>query len=331
MDTPSKTSFTYTLTPDQQELLTALLVAGNYRRVEVPHTRIAAKGDKFIVNLYKSGKCLVQGQLAEEFVLFTLEPLVLQSAAVGYEEVLNPESVSPHMGSDESGKGDFFGPLVIAAVYVNPEIAAELQAMGMKDSKLLNDKQSLAIGAKARQLLTPTRFKIVMIGPQAYNRLYLKIRNVNNLLAWGHARAIENMLDSVPDCPRAVADQFGRTKAVIERALMKKGRSIVLEQMHKAESDIAVAAASVLAREVFLTQLRMLGAKLGVELPKGASPQVKAAAEAVVRKHGPAALVDAAKCHFKTTDQVLAACGASRADLGELGQATSRAKEEGGE
>ncbi|MEI7901919.1 MAG: ribonuclease HIII [bacterium] len=318
-----KNSYTFVLNKEQQESLKILLNMGNYKRKEVPHTIIAVEAQDCVVNLYKSGKCLVQGKGAEDFVLFFLEPNVLLAATVGYEELLNPDLVAPHMGIDESGKGDFFGPLVASAVYVDPDLAHAMQDLGVKDCKQLTDKAVFFIGNKTRQLLGPKRFSLVTIGPEAYNRLYAKMRNVNTLLAWAHARCIENLMETVPDCPRAVADQFG-AKQVIERALMKKGRSIKLEQRHKAESDIAVAAASVLAREAFLRGLGKLGETYGIQAYKGASEQVRASAAELVKKSGPEILLKTCKCHFRTADQVLAACGSSRAALGPEGQAVSR-------
>ena len=322
-----KNSYTFVLNQEQQEALKILLKMGNYKTKVVPHTQIAVEAQDCVVNLYKSGKCLVQGKGAEDFVIFFLEPNVLQAATVGYEEILNPELVSPHMGIDESGKGDFFGSLVASAVYVDPDLAHAMQDMGVKDCKQLTDKAVFFLGNKTRQLLGPKRFALVAIGPEAYNRLYAKMRNVNTLLAWAHARCIENLMETVPDCPRAVADQFG-AKQVIERALMKKGRSIKLEQRHKAESDIAVAAASVLAREAFLRGLGRLGETYGIQAHKGASEQVKASAIELVKKSGPEILLKTCKCHFRTADQVLAACGLSRAALGPDGQAVSRTKDE---
>jgi ribonuclease HIII len=321
-----KNSYTFVLNKAQQEALKILLNMGNYKRKTVPHTVIAVEAQDCVVNLYTSGKCLVQGKGAEDFVIFFLEPNVLLSATVGYEELLNPDRVSPHMGIDESGKGDFFGSLVASAVYVDPDLAHAMQDIGVKDCKQLTDKAVFFIGNKTRQLLGPKRFALVAIGPEAYNRLYAKMRNVNTLLAWAHARCIENLLETVPDCPRAVADQFG-AKQVIERALMKKGRSIKLEQRHKAESDIAVAAASVLAREAFLRGLGRLGETHGIQAHKGCSEQVKASAIELIKKSGPAILLKTCKCHFRTTDQVLAACGSSRAALGPEGQAVSRTKD----
>ena len=321
-------SYGCTLTAGQREKLLALLAAGNYRPATVPHTVVAVDGPGCRINLYTSGKLLVQGKGTEDFVVFTLEPQVLGQAALGYEELLDPGATAPHMGIDESGKGDFFGPLVVAAAYVDPTLAKAMEQMGVKDCKKLSDKQVFAIGARLRALLGANRFKLVAIGPETYNRLYAKIRNVNRLLAWAHARAIENLLAGVPGCPRAVADQFGAAH-LITRSLMQKGRSIVLEQHHKAESDIAVAAASVLAREHFLAALRQLGQAHGTTLQKGASDAVRQTAVELVRAKGPRILVSVAKCHFRTTDAVLAAAGAGRADLGELGAAVSRGAADG--
>jgi alkaline phosphatase len=318
-----KTSFTYKLTAEQQTVLFELLRGGAYRTFPLEHTRIAVEADRCRVALYKSGKCLVQGKGAEDFVMFTLEPLVLQSATLGYEDVLNPEAVQPHMGVDESGKGDFFGPLVVAAAFVDPGLAETMREMDVKDSKAISsDAKALAIGSALRRLLG-RRWTMVKIGPRKYNQLYAKMRNVNTLLAWAHARAIENLLEAVPDCPRAVSDQFG-SKQQVERALMKKGRGITLEQRHRAESDLAVAAASIIAREMFLRALKDIETEHGVEIPKGASAAVREAAVELVRKHGPAILLETGKTHFKTADAVLQAAGHSRADLGPDGQAVSR-------
>lgn len=316
---PPQTSFTFKLTPEQQETLEMLLRTGNYRPCEVPYTIVAvdAVSWKCHVNLYTSGKCLVQGKGAQDFVLNILEPMVLGEAAVGYEDVLDPEQLAPHMGIDESGKGDFFGPLCIAAAYTNEDLCEPLRELGVRDSKRISsDAQALKIAAGIRKLLGPARYTVVRIGNATYNRLYAKMHSVNRLLSWGHARAIENLLASVPSCPRAISDQFDRNG--IQRALMKSGRQIVLEQHPRAEADIAVAAASILAREAFLVALaQMQNAHNGQVFPKGASPQVKAAAEALIRAEGPAVLSQVAKCHFRTTDAVLGTTGHTRADLPE--------------
>ncbi len=317
------TSYSCQLTDSQRDKLRTLLAQGNYRRISVPYADIAVRGPDFSATLYTSGKLLVQGQGTEDFVLYTLEPGILGSATLGYEEVLDPASTSPHMGIDESGKGDFFGPLVACAAYTDPTLAAKMREMGVRDCKKLSDVQVRGIGAKVRALLGPNRFKIVSIGPEAYNRLYARNRNVNTVLSWAHARAIENLLETMPSCPRAVADQFG-AEHLIRRALMQKGRAIVLEQHHKAETDIAVAAASVIAREHFLRSLAGLSEAFGILLPKGASEAVVVAGAAFVDQHGPAELPKVAKCHFRTTDNILDRTGHARSEIGLLGQVVSR-------
>ena len=313
--TDQKTSYTVKLTPAQMEAAAQILREGNYRPRRMEYTLAAAEGPDCQIAIYQSGKCLVQGKGAADWITFVLEPQVLGEARLGYEDVLNPEANAPHMGVDESGKGDFFGPLVIAAAYVDEGIAKDLKALNVRDSKTItSDKAAQDLAKKIRARLGD-RFAVVSIGPAAYNRLYATMGSVNRILAWGHARAIENLLEKVPNCPRALSDQFGPEQQ-IQRALQQKGRKIKLEQRHRAESDIAVAAASILARSGFLTALDKLGEKYGVKLPKGASDQVKRVAGELVQKHGGAALLETAKCHFKTTDDVLGPLGRSRKDEG---------------
>lgn len=310
-----KTSYTVKLTPAQMDEAARILREGNYRARRVEHTLAAAEGPDCQIAIYRSGKCLVQGKGAADWITFTLEPQVLGEARLGYEEVLNPEAHAPHMGVDESGKGDFFGPLVIASAYVDEAIARDLKAMNVRDSKTITtDKAAQDLAKKIRARLGD-RFTVVTIGPTAYNRLYATMGSVNRILAWGHARAIENLLEKVPNCPRALSDQFGPEQQ-IQRALQQKGRKIKLEQRHKAESDVAVAAASILARSGFLTAMDKLGEKVGVKLPKGASDKVKAVAAEIAKKHGGATFLEVAKCHFKTTDDVLGPLGKTRASEG---------------
>ncbi len=321
---PSRTSYTFALSTEQQAAVERELRDGNYTPATVPHARAAADRPGCRIVLYTSGKCVVQGKNAREWVEFVLEPRILGAVATGYDDLRDPDASRPHMGIDESGKGDFFGPLVIAAAYVDAPIVRELKRMNVRDSKTItSDRKALEMGRELRQLLRE-RHVLVPVGPRAYNRLYASIGSVNRLLAWGHARAIENLLAYVPECPRAIADQFGPERQ-IRQALLKAGRSIELVQRTKAESDPAVAAASVLARAAFLEALGRLRETYGGAFPKGASEAVRQDAAALVAKHGPAVLLDVAKCHFRTADQVLAAAGASRADLGPDGQAVSKA------
>ena len=333
---PKKTSFTYELTNDQQELLLGLMVNGNFRKREVPYALYSVEGDHFNATLYEKEKhgrrkLCVQGSKAEDFVLFQLEPLVLGAAAVGYEKELNPELFSAHAGSDESGKGDYFGPLVVCCAYTDEALSEEMRRLGVKDCKQMTDKAVLTAGAALRQLLGPTGYAVVKLGPAAYNRLYARIRNINRLLAWAHGTAIEELLEKRPGCGRVVVDQFAPTELTIRRALKERGKRAEVVQRHKAESDIAVAAASVIARELFIRACQDMGRACFGEnaaetdrIPLGSSdPRVRALAEEMVRKEGPVWLMNHAKAHFQTTDKVLAACGFTRTDLPPEGQVTS--------
>jgi len=297
-------SFTFKIDAAQAQKLRGLLAAQNFTFREVPYTLWGAQKQKLTVNAYTSGKLLVQGRGAKEFVEFTVEPEITGMAKVGYDEVHNPEMFQPHAGVDESGKGDFFGPLVIAGVYTDGDLPRKLLDLGVKDSKLItSDKRALEVADAIKECVTLDRFNVITIGPEKYNELYAKFANLNRLLAWGHATVIENLLTRWPACPRALSDKFAH-ESLIQRALKERGKGIVLQQRTKAESDIAVAAASVLARAAFLTRLKSLGEKFGVVLPKGASAQVKAVAREIFRKHGPEALKSVCKFHFKTFAEV---------------------------
>lgn len=305
-DIKVKTSFTFALDDAQKQLLKEKLSSGNYLlKKPAQYVELSAAGNNFTVQLYTSGKCLVQGKGAMDFVLFVMEPEILRRAGEGYEALLHPETVSPHIGSDESGKGDFFGPLVTSAVYVNPETARQLAQCGVQDCKKISDAKCLSLANEIRRIVGKGKYTFVMMRPETYNRLHASMGNVNLMLAWAHARGIENVLEAVPDCPRAVADQFGNER-LIKNALMEKGKKITIEQHHRAESDIAVASASVLARAAFLHELRLAGERLGMVLPKGCSAQVKEVARALFLKFGKDVLLSNVKCSFKTAAEVMA-------------------------
>lgn len=318
-------SYTGKLTSEQTASLVKLLKASSaYTPVEVPFAIYACRRDKCQINVYHSNKVLVQGIGTADFVQFTLEPKILKTFTFGHEKELLAQNTTPHMGSDESGKGDFFGPLVVCAAYVDATLAVKMHDIGVRDCKLINYASNKKIAKQLRDMLGPNRYKIVTIGPEAYNRLYTKTHNVNSVLAWGHARAIEDLLVSMPTCPRAVVDQFAVTDRTVTSALMERGRKIKVEQFHKAEADIAVAAASIIARAHFLAEIENLSREAGMDLPKGASNGIVEAGTAFVEKLGPAALAKFAKCHFTTTETILNKKGFTRQDIGPFGIVASR-------
>jgi ribonuclease HIII len=302
-------SFTFKIDGKQAEKLRGLLEAQNFTFRDVPYTLFGAQKQKLTVNAYTSGKLLVQGRGVKEFIEFTLEPEILGEAKLGYDEVHNPEMFQPHLGIDESGKGDFFGPLVIAGVYVDGDLPRRLLDLGVKDSKLItSDKKAHEMADAIKDCITLDRFNVIVLSPVKYNELYVKFRNLNSLLAWGHATVIENLLMRWPACPRALSDKFAH-ESLIQRALKEHGKKIILDQRTKAESDVAVAAASILARSAFLDRLRSLGDQAGITLPKGASAQVKAAALQIAKKSGPDGLKAVSKFHFKTFREVIEESG----------------------
>jgi ribonuclease HIII len=300
-----RSSYTCRVEPDKIPQLKGDLEEKGYSFRTVPHAHFGAASDveKVNVAMYRSGKLVIQGKGTTDFVQFYLEPCLLGEARLGYEHILDPTMLAERIGVDESGKGDYFGPLVVAGVYLDQAAAEKMIEIGVRDSKRISSDKR--IDTLAREIRKASRWNVVPIGPAAYNRLHARMRNTNEILGWGHARVIENLLELQPDCPRAVADQFGNQR-IIERALMGRGKKIKLEQRHRAESDLAVAAASILARDEFVRRLRKLGTEFNVELPKGASAAVEQAAVELVRQHGPASLEKVAKTHFRTTQKILA-------------------------
>src|SRR5437870_9951516 len=300
----SMNSYTHALTHEQVRKLRVLLEESGFEFAPKEWTIVFAQKNKLSVAVYEKGpKVLVQGRGVEEFVQFELEPKILGEAELGYEEVHSPKMFEPHFGVDESGKGDFFGPLVIAGVYTDRGIARKLLGAGVVDSKRISSDARIRALAETIRKSSLGLVEIVLIGPTKYNELYEKFGNLNKLLGWGHARVIENLLAKKPDCPRSLSDQFADAR-LIEQSLLRHGRKIDIQQRPRAESDIAVAAASILAREGFINWLEREGKKLGMRLERGVSPAVKTTAQKLVESKGAGVLREVAKVHFRTAHAV---------------------------
>jgi ribonuclease HIII len=302
------TTHTAPLTPAQAEILRQVLERQGYDFETKPYALFAARKGKLNVTVYEKGpKVLIQGKDTEDFIRFTLEPEVTGVAKLGYEEILEPDRFEPHFGIDESGKGDFFGPLVIAGVYTDAVIARSLIGAGIMDSKRITSPARIRQLAAAIRATPGCTHAVVSIGPARYNEMHASFKNLNRLLAWGHAQVIATLAAARPDCPRTLSDQFAQPE-VLQRALKEKGLTIQLEQRTKGESDTAVAAASILARERFIDWMDKTSAAGGIKLPLGASDAVVHAARALVARDGPEVLNQVAKIHFKTTKVVLDSC-----------------------
>ena len=268
------------------------------------------------VDLFTTGKALIQGKpgdLQTEIKSWwytknassthPVAPTTTQSSLVETSSNITPANFTgrPRIGLDESGKGDYFGPLVIGAVFVDEQTEDRLIALRVRDSKLLSDNRMLVMAEEIKALCPHF---VVPIEPKRYNELYAKVQNLNQLLAWGHAWTLENMLEKVP-CDLAVVDKFG-DESYIRKVLQEKGCQITVVQQTRAEEDTAVAAASILARARFVRQMEQLSKKVGKTLPKGASdPSIVVIGRELVAEHGKDILNEIAKLHFKTTETIL--------------------------
>src|SRR6184192_1638695 len=299
------TSYTCTLAEPEARALEEYLREHGYEFRQAPYARFAAEKEKVNVVLYESGKLVAQGKGTQDFVEFILEPGILKQARLGYETVLNPELLLPRLGVDESGKGDFFGPLCIAGVYINAAVVTVWKDVGIRDSKNISSDRRIKDLAELIRKTPGCVTTVVPIGNEAYNRLHHKMKSVNALLAWGHARVIENLMLQKhrmnPPPVRAISDQFASSKDVVAKSLMSLGREIELVQKHRAEEDLAVAAASILARNEFVTRLGSMEKQFGMTFPKGASAAVDAAAKEFVARFGAENLPKVAKMHFRTS------------------------------
>jgi ribonuclease HIII len=250
---------------------------------------------------YQSGKLVVQGKKTEDFVRDVIEAEITGEARLGYDEVHNPEWFTLHAGCDESGKGDLFGPLVTACVIADEEMVRAWIEAGVCDSKKITDNTILKLDKVIRQtkgVVIATAFARMT----KYNHLYKKFGdNLNKLLAWYHGRGLNEALDQRP-APWGLLDQFTKQKLV--DAYVAERKDFKLVSRTKAESDPVVAAASIIARAIYVREMKRLSEELrdvlGEELMKGASDKVLEQAKKIVAVKGPGELAGYAKMHFKT-------------------------------
>mgnify|MGYP001120653672 CR=1 FL=1 len=218
---------------------------------------------------------------------------------------------SQWIGTDESGKGDYYGPLVGAAVLVDERTAVILEELGIRDSKKISDKRIHELAIKIKQLCGE-KAQVIPISPEKYNDLYTQFKkegkNLNTLLAWAHTRGIENIIKRFRvGNITVIVDKFA-DESFIQSKLLESGRNANLNivQLPKAEANIAVAAASVLARSEFLKRLARLSAKYEQKFPKGASnPNILVIGKSIVQNLGKDELKKVAKLHFKTTKKII--------------------------
>ncbi len=276
------------------------LIDQGFELSQPTYTVFQAKKQGVSCTLYQSGKLMVQGKGKDDFISFYLEPEILGNLSYSYPKTTM--NTLPHIGVDEAGKGDVFGPLCIAALYADSVQITSLIQMGIRDSKRLTDPTIIKIAEKIKK---ECDYSLIKIFPKRYNELYDQFRNLNHLLAWGHATAIEELVEK-SQCTEVLIDQFA-SKHVVENALKKKSLKVDLTQRHRGEEDIVVAGASILARAAFVQGIHRLSKEFELDLPKGASALVVTAGQKFVRIHGEQALHQVAKLHFKTIQAFLTA------------------------
>ena len=307
-NSPKKvTSYVCTLTPEQIGQFQTILDKSDWNFSDWPYGHWKAQKEHTSVSAYHSGKVVIQGGGTQDLVLYVLEPEILHEARLGYEGVLaeqeNPQMFERHAGIDETGKGASVEPPVSDCEHTTHDTAQKLLEVGVKDSKMIGTDQAMFAVARQIHAILNGSFSLITISPTTLNQLYEKIGNLNRILAWGHARALENLLEKVPDCPRAISDQFGQGN-LVHQALMERGRKVVLDEHPKAEADIAVAAASILAREKYVLEMQRRITSSGLLLPKGAGPKVTETAKEFLKLHPKAELGNYAKTFFKTMDSL---------------------------
>ena len=283
----------------QQELKQKLLQAG-FTVSGVQNALWKASGDGVVVTCYASLKLLVQGKNCSDFVSAYFNEASAQTEQTMFISDEFKHDFPCWVGTDESGKGDYFGPLVTAGVLVRKEQADFLSGLNIKDSKKLDDKLILQLAPKIKETCV---YSVVTINPEKYNELYARFNNLNRLLAWAHARAIENVLEQAPECENAICDKFAN-ESLIKNALFENGKKINVIQRTKAESDIAVACASVLAREEFVLRMQKLSQNYDIDFAKGGGEIPTAQAKEFIEKFGRDELKYIAKLHFKNTTKL---------------------------
>ncbi len=293
-------TFVITIDPSLAEKVRSDLMDQGFVFSQPLHTLFSAHKQGVSCTFYASGKFVVQGKNVQDFLEFYLEPEILQrfdltSPVIARDRVID---IRDRIGVDEAGKGDFFGALCIAAVHAGGKTVETLISIGVKDSKQLSDPSVRRIAVKIKQYCPHS---VVTISPQKYNELYSSFQNLNRLLAWGHATAIQQLYTKTL-CQEVIIDQFERTN-LVKKAIQEKNLPINLTQRTGAEEDPVVAAASILARASFLESMDALSKESGFVLPKGASAQVLGMARTIIERAGISTLDGLCKRHFKTYQQ----------------------------
>lgn len=256
---------------------------------------------KVLVYFGKKGvKTVLQGN-KESLLYKQINKLLFGEELFIENNSIEMQNFDEYIGTDESGKGDYFGPLVTAAVYTNKQISFELEQIGVKDSKLISDNEIKKIETDVKKIIK-SKFEIILINPEKYNLLFEQFKNLNKILAWAHTKAIQNLIESV-NCNNVISDKFG-SERLIKSELAKKNIDINIFQTTKGERFTGVAAASILARAKVIDWFKNKSKEIGLEIPKGAGEQVNLIAQKILQKTDKEYLSKMIKFHFKNSQKI---------------------------
>lgn len=312
----SQKTISLKLTNEQVGSLKGLLKQEGWSEEEIKNEYVALrmKNDNgSVCTLYTSMKVVFQGKEDFKKIIAELESKGREEKGKGFgnkdnavkEEKVGKDEVVPHLGVDEVGKGDYFGPLVVVACFVSEDFLEKIAGLGILDSKRISDSRIRDIYEEIKDY---PYYYVSVIKPAEYNKRIKELKNVAILLAKEHSRVIEMGLEDLKnkgiECSEVVIDQFSSKKSRVVDELGTLARGIRFVQFHKGESDIAVACASVIARAIFLDEMDKMNDEYYFTFPKGASNVISAARE-FVKKNGVEELENVAKTSFKTTKRVI--------------------------
>ncbi len=292
-------TFTVKMPASEEPVVRGFFETNGFEFGDLAHAFWRARGPGCNATFYRSGKLLLQGPEADMWRGLLGDD---SDHAIPYHQALAKHPSPPPdvwVGTDEAGKGDYFGPLVVAGVAMKRSNLELLQVLGVDDSKALNDAK---IPDMARGIEAMCDYEVLFLSPGKYNELYTRIGNLNRLMAWAHSRVIANLLER-SDATYVLVDKFAH-ESLVRRALGDELGHAQLDQRTKAEEDPAVAAASVLARAAFLRGLNSLSRRFDIDLRKGAGAPTLASGRRFLETHGREPLREVAKLHFKTTQQI---------------------------
>lgn len=269
------------------------------RDKKIPYAIFQAQEEDTVITLYESGKAMFQGISAD------VDASMWAMLQDKKEETNNEEDLYhiTSIGSDEVGTGDYFGPVVVCAAYVNIEDIKFLEELKVKDSKQITDDYIRKI---APTIAKKIDYELLVLSNKEYNEKYKTIKNINKIKAIMHNKVLYTLHQRHSDCNKIIIDEFAKENSYFNylKEVTNVERNLIFTP--KAENkNMAVGAAAILARFSFLEIMDKLSDKYHEPLLKGASSEVDKQAERLIEKYGKEVLEDIAKLHFINTERIL--------------------------